>query len=117
MFYNGLAMHRKSIAQLLIKQRNYLAFMGYSRCYKTFIMRNNLIEKILRETPLETRIKITIQAYFLMEYGGTMLMPLDENGKDLPEALDANRKCMEKCNPLLKEVLNDIKQWKTDGMP
>ena len=80
-------------------------------------MRNKLIDKILRETPLETRIKVTIQAYFLMEYGGTMLMPLDKNGNDIPEAVEANRKCMEKCNPLLKQVLDEIKQWKKDGMP
>jgi len=52
-----------------------------------------------------------------MEYGGNMLMPLDKNGEDLPEAVEANIKCMEKCNPLLKEVLNEIKQWKKDGMP
>lgn len=80
-------------------------------------MRNKLIEKILRETPLETRIKVTIQAHFLMQYGGTMLMPLDENGEDLPEAVEANRKCFEKSEPLLKAVLDHIKQWKDDGCP
>jgi len=80
-------------------------------------MVSKMFDKILKEIPLETRVTVTIQAHFLMEYGGTILMPLDENGEDLPEAVEANRKCMEKCNPLLKEVLNEIKQWKNDGMP
>jgi hypothetical protein len=80
-------------------------------------MGSKTFNKILKEIPLETRVTVTIQAHFLMEYGGNMLMPLDKNGEDLPEAVEANIKCMEKCNPLLKEVLNEIKQWKKDGMP
>ena len=80
-------------------------------------MRSKLIDKILRETRLETRITVTIEAYFIHKYGGTMLMPLDENGDDLPEAVEANKKCMEMAEPLLKEVLDRIKEWKLDGCP
>jgi hypothetical protein len=80
-------------------------------------MRNKFIDKILKETPLEIRLKVTIEAYFLLQYGGTMLMPLDKNGEDLPEAVDANMRCMEKAYPLLKDVLHQIKEWKKDGMP
>lgn len=80
-------------------------------------MRNKLIEKILKETPLETRVKVSIEAHFIAEYGGTFFMPLDENGNDISEAVEANRKCFEKAEPLLKAVLDDIKQWKKDGCP
>lgn len=80
-------------------------------------MRSKFVDKILKETPLEIRIKVTIQAHFLREYGGALLMPLDENGEDLPQAVEANRKCMEKCEPLLRQVLDEIKGWKKDGMP
>lgn len=80
-------------------------------------MKIKTIERILKRTPLETRIKVTIQAHFLMEYGGTILMPLDENGNDLPEAVEDNKKCIEKAEPLLKAVLSDIEKWKADGCP
>ena len=80
-------------------------------------MRNKLIDKILKKTPLETRVKVSIEAYFIAEYGGTFFMPLDENGNDIPEAVEANRKCFEKSEPLLKAVLDHIKQWKDDGCP
>jgi hypothetical protein len=63
---------------------------------KALIMRNKLIEKILKETPLETRVKVSIEAYFIAEY---------------------DRKCFEKSEPLLKAVLDHIKQWKDDGCP
>ncbi len=74
-------------------------------------------DEILKKTPLEVRVKVSIEAYFLSEYGGTLLMPLDEDGDDIPEAVEANRKCFEKAEPLLKAVLDDIEQWKKDGCP
>lgn len=80
-------------------------------------MKNELIDKILKEIPLETRVKVSIEAYFIAEYGGTFFMPLDKNGNDTPESVEANRKCFEKAEPLLKLVLDDIKEWKEDGCP
>ena len=80
-------------------------------------MKSKIFEKILKEIPLETRIKTTIESHFIVEYGGTLLMPLDENGNDLPEAVEANKKCFEKAEPLIKAVLEDIEKWKKDGCP
>ena len=78
-------------------------------------MRRKLIDKILKEIPLETRITVSIQSHFIVEHGGTMLMPLDENGEDLPEAVEANEKCYKLAEPLIKAVLKDIEEWKKDG--
>lgn len=81
------------------------------------IMRSKLIDKILKEIPLETRVRVSIQSHFIVEHGGTMLMPLNENGEDLPEAVEANEKCYKLAEPLIKAVLKDIEQWKKDGCP
>lgn len=80
-------------------------------------MRSKLIEDIMKRTPLEIRVKVAIQAYFINEFGGTMLMPLDENGNELPEAVAANKICFDKAQPLLDHVLEEIKKWKEDGCP
>jgi hypothetical protein len=80
-------------------------------------MRSKLIDKLLKEIPLETRVRVSIQSHFIMEYGGTMLMPLDENGEDLQEAVEANEKCYKLAEPLIKSVLKDIEEWKKDGCP
>ncbi len=81
------------------------------------MIKNNIIDKLLKKTPLEIRIKVAIEAFFITEYGGTFFMPLDEDGNDIPEAVEANRKCFEKAEPLLKHIMEDIKGWKEDGMP
>ena len=59
-------------------------------------MKNDIISQLLKEAPLETRIRVTIEAFFIAEYGGTFFIPLDEDGNDMPEAQEANRKCFEK---------------------
>jgi len=80
-------------------------------------MKSKLIEKILKETPLEIRVKVSVESFFINEYGGTLLMPLDENGNVIDEAVKANEKCIEKAKPLLKIILKSIEQWKKDGCP
>ena len=77
----------------------------------------NSIEDILRETPIETRLKVIIESHFIMEYGGTFFMPLDEDGNDIAEAIEVNEKCYKKAEPLLESVLEAIKEWKNDGCP
>lgn len=100
---------------------------GKNKCYSILALKevktltNNmpskLIEKMLKEIPLETRVKVSIQSHFIVEHGGTMLMPLDENGNELPEAIKANKKCFELAEPLVNVVLKEIKKWKEDGCP
>lgn len=77
----------------------------------------NMISDILKEIPLETRVKVSIEAYFIKEYGGCFLLPLDKNGEPIPEAVEANRICFEKSKELVSWVLEDIKKWKDEGCP
>jgi len=79
--------------------------------------RSNIISKILKETPLETRVKVTIQAHYLVENNCGFFMPLDENGDEIPEAVEAMDKALSKAEGLIKAVLDDIKEWKEDGCP
>jgi len=76
-----------------------------------------IIKEYLKKSPLESRIKVTIQYWFLSEYGGTPFMPLDDNGEEIPEAVEANRICYEKAQPLIDMVMRKIEQWRKDGCP
>ena len=80
-------------------------------------MRSEKITNILKKIPLETRIKTTIEAFFIAEFGGTFFVPIDEDGNELLEAVEANNKCFKKAEPLVKNVLKEIEDWKKDGCP
>ena len=77
----------------------------------------NVISDMLKEIPLETRVSVTIESYFIKEYGGYFFIPLDKDGNDIPEAVEANRICFEKSKELVKMILEDIEGWKKDGSP
>ena len=77
-------------------------------------MSNKRFREMVKQVPLSIRLEVTIQAFFLNEYGGAILMPLDENGNGLPEAVEANKKCIEKAAPLIRDVLDAVKQWEKD---
>lgn len=79
--------------------------------------KQDLIDELLKETSLEARIKATIETYFIALYGGSILVPLDENGNELPEVVVKNNKYLNKAQPLIKHVIDDIKKWKQDGCP
>ena len=72
---------------------------------------------LLKNISLEIRIKVAIEAYFISKYGGSLIMPLDENGNDIPEVVEKNIKCLEKANPIINIVLDEIKKWKNNGCP
>lgn len=80
-------------------------------------MRSSILDKLMRETPLETRIKVTVQAYYVNKYNGSFVIPLDKNGDEIPEVMEANLKCLKKAQPLVNELLKEIEQWKSDGCP
>ena len=80
-------------------------------------MRSKILEDLLKSTSLESRVKVSIQSYFLNEYDGYLLTPLDENGNDIPEVIEKNEECFKKAQPLLDLILKEIKEWKDDGCP
>lgn len=80
-------------------------------------MEKKEIDKLLKEIPIETRVGVAIQAYFINEYGGNFFIRLDENGNDIQEDVDTAKKIYDKAKPLIKIVLDEIKEWKEDGSP
>jgi hypothetical protein len=80
-------------------------------------MRSEVLDRILKEIPLEIRLKVAIQAYFIAEEGGSFFMPLDENGNDLPEVVEKNEECFKKAKPIIDLVLKELEEWKKDGCP
>lgn len=71
----------------------------------------------LKKIPLEIRLKVAIVAYFFEKYGGYFFIPLDNNGQGNVEVIQWNRECLEKAQPVIDLVLEEIKQWKVDGKP
>ena len=76
-----------------------------------------IVKNALKSIPIESRIRVTVMTHFLIKNGGGLFMPLDENGNDLPEAVELNNKCLKEAEPLIKELLDDIEKWKADGCP
>lgn len=74
---------------------------------------NDMFKKI----PLDVRLRVAIESHFLVEGGGSLLMPLDENGNDIPEVAEHNRKCLDKAKPIVELVLEELKGWEKDGRP
>lgn len=77
----------------------------------------DIIEKIRKRTPIETRIKVAIEAYFIMKHGGSFFMPASEEGEEYEEICRINSVACEEAKPLIETVLKDIDQWVEDGMP
>jgi len=75
------------------------------------------IRESLKQIPLDIRLKVAIQAYFIDKMGGTILIPLDENGNDIPEVVELNNKILEHAKPIIDLVLEEYENWKLDGFP
>ena len=80
-------------------------------------MRSELVAKLLKETPLEIRVKNAVLAHFAAANGGRFFMSLDQDGNTLPEEEEQNRKCYELAKPLIEELMSNIKEWRLDGCP
>lgn len=80
-------------------------------------MRSQIFDRILKNIPLEIRLKVAIEAYFVEKYGGYFFIPLDDDGEGNAEVIQKNRECSEKAQPVIELVLEEIKQWKLDGKP
>lgn len=72
---------------------------------------------MFKSIPLDVRLRVAIEAYFLVEGRGSLLMPLDENGNEIPEVVEHNRKCLDKAKPIIELVLKELRGWEEDGQP
>ena len=75
---------------------------------------SNKIREILKNIPLDVRVKVGIQAEILYANGGSFLVPLDENGEEYPEVTEVNNKGYALAQPVVKSALEIIKEWKED---
>jgi len=79
-------------------------------------MRSDLLEKILKETPLEIRFKVHLEAMIitsLVDMGfreSRMWNDSDEDNELMP-------KRHEKAQQTTTCLLEDVKQWEKDGRP
>lgn len=80
-------------------------------------MRSEIFDRVLKNIPLETRLKVAIEAYFVVKYGGSFFVPLDNDGQGNAEVIQRKRECLEKVQPVIDLVFEEIKQWKLDGKP
>lgn len=76
---------------------------------------NNIISDLTKNIPLETRLKVDIQAFFIDEYGGSFFIEHNENGEEIKN--HNNVLAFEKAHPLIKTIMETIKEWKEDGCP
>ena len=75
---------------------------------------SNKIREILKNIPLDVRVKVGIQTEIVHKHGGSFFVPLDENGGEHPDVVEANNKCFAIAEPVVKSALEIIKEWKED---
>jgi len=75
------------------------------------------IDDLTFKASLEIRVKVTIQSHFILEKGGSLLVPVDENGDLNQELMKINYEACKEAKPLVDMVLQHIKEWKKDGCP
>ena len=80
-------------------------------------MRSEIFDRVLKNIPLEIRLKVAIEAYFVGKYGGSFFVPLDDDGQGNAEVIQKNNECLNKAQSVIDLVLKEIKQWKLDGKP
>lgn len=80
-------------------------------------MKKEDFSKMFKSIPLDVRLKVAIETHFLVEGGGSLLMPLDENGNDIPEVVAKNQECLLKAKPILGIIQKELEGWERDGRP
>ena len=78
-------------------------------------MRSPLIKDLLKNTPLDIRLKVSIQSYFLMKYGGSFFIHHDEEGNEYVD--DETKLALEESRILEEKLLRVIEIWELDGSP
>ena len=69
------------------------------------------------EVPLDVRIEVSVQAYFLHLRGGSFLMPADETSEKYKMVAEKNSEILKEARPVIDLVLQKIKEWEEDGRP
>lgn len=75
----------------------------------------NRIKKMRKKIPLETRIRVDIEAFFIPELGGSFLIRLNKNGTESKIDMKKNQKCWNKAKILTDILLTTIEEWENDN--
>jgi hypothetical protein len=74
----------------------------------------NMIDKLLKETPLETRLRVSFQMSFINLITELGYRESKMWGSDEDETL---KKLCDLAENLLNDTLQNIKEWENDGKP
>ena len=75
------------------------------------------IKEISKRIPIKNRIEIGIQAYFVMKNGGSLIMPINEQGEEYKIINRINQASFREAEPIIDIVMKAINGWIEDGMP
>lgn len=85
-------------------------------------MRSEILENVLREIPLDIRLKSAISAYAITAGGGQLFIPADEEyipeGDTIPLAeqiMNKNAEIIAGIQPILDIIDQELKDWVEDG--
>jgi hypothetical protein len=76
--------------------------------------KSNLIEEILKNTPLHTRIEATVEAHYIHKLGGSFFIPASEEGEEYEEIIRINNQAFEEAKPIVETILIRIEEWAED---
>lgn len=71
-------------------------------------------EEVRKNIPLSMRLDVSITAYFIKKYGGSMFIHFDKEGHELPPDKDT-KKAMKEAKEIIKIISRELKEWKKDG--
>jgi len=80
-------------------------------------MKNKFLEELRKNTSLEIRIRVSIQAYLLHKNGISFFIPLNEDGSDVKEYREKYNKILKEAEEIIGLVLENVKEWEDHGMP
>jgi hypothetical protein len=76
-------------------------------------VKNSIIDRLLNETTLETKIKVAIESYFIANKGGSFFIPVDDNGTPDKKTEAKNKRILKQAKPIVDLVLEIIKDHDT----
>lgn len=75
---------------------------------------NNRIKKLRKQIPLDIRIRVAIQSFFINKLGGSLFLPIDEQSDEYKVIRDVNNLAFTEAQPLVDDVTECIDVWLKD---
>lgn len=72
------------------------------------------LDLLFEEIELSINLKVSIQNYFLQKGGGSILVPINNQGESYSDLVDINDECFEEAEPIVKIVLEELEEFKKE---